>query len=288
MVSASYRCDIPAFYGDWFRARLAAGYAIAASPYGGGPYRVSLRPQDVDGFIFWTRNAGPFLPVLDALSAEGRPFMVQFTLTGYPRALESAVPAAETALAQIRGLAQHFGRRAVVWRYDPLVVSELTPPDWHLANFARLAEALKGSVDEVVFSFAQIYAKTRRNLDAAARRHGFAWQDPDEDEKRALLARLAEIAGEMGLTASLCAQPTLLSGPIRPAACIDAGRLSDLAGRPIDARRKGNRPGCDCHESRDIGAYDACAQGCVYCYAVSSQARAKARIKAHDPAAERL
>jgi hypothetical protein len=261
---------------------------MAANPYGGPAYRVNLRPEDVDGFVFWTRNAGPFLPVLEELSAEGRPFVVQFTLTGYPRALESAVPATETALAQIRWLAERFGRRAVVWRYDPLLVSEVTPPDWHERNFARLVGALKGSVDEVVLSFVQIYAKTRRNLDAAARRHGFAWQDPPEDEKRALIARLARIAAGGGMAASLCAQAALLSGLARAAACIDAGRLSDVAGRPITARRKGNRPGCDCHESRDIGAYDACVQGCVYCYAVSSQTRAKARIKTHDRAAERL
>lgn len=238
--------------------------------------------------MFWTRNAGPFLPVLEELSAQGRPFVVQFTLTGYPRALESAVPAAETALAQIRELADRFGRRAVVWRYDPLLTSELTPPDWHVRNFACLASALAGSVDEVVLSFAQVYAKTRRNLDAAAGRHGFAWQDPPEDEKRTLIARLAEIAAETGMAAKLCAQPSLLSGLARPAACIDAGRLSDLAGHPIGAKRKGNRPGCDCHESRDIGAYDACAQGCIYCYAVSNQVRAKARLKAHDPDAESL
>jgi len=261
---------------------------MAASPYGGPAYRVSLRPEDVDGFVFWTRNAGPFLPVLEALSAEGRPFVIQFTLTGYPRALESAVPGAEATLAQIRGLAQRFGPRAVVWRYDPLLASELTPADWHLRNFARLAQALRGSVDEVVLSFAQLYAKTRRNLDAAGRRHGFAWRDPPEDEKRDLIARLAEIAAGEGMAATLCAQPSLVSGFVRPAACIDAGRLSDVAGQPIAAKRKGNRPGCDCYESRDIGAYDACAQGCVYCYAVSSQARAKAHIKAHDAAAERL
>ena len=288
IVSASYRCDIPAFYGDWFRARLAAGYAEATNPYGGPAYRISVRPEDVDGFVFWTRNAGPFMPVLEELSSAGRPFVVQFTLTGYPRALESSVPATETALALIRRLAQRFGPRAVVWRYDPLLASELTPPDWHARNFANLAQALAGSVDEVVLSFAQIYAKTRRNLDAASRRHGFAWRDPPEDEKRALVAQLAKIAAGEGIAASLCAQPSLLSEFIRPAACVDAVRLSDVAGRPICARRKGNRSGCDCHESRDIGAYDACAQGCVYCYAVSSQARAKARIKAHDSAAERL
>ncbi len=288
IVSASYRSDIPAFYGDWFRARLAAGYVLVANPYGGAAYRVGLTRGQVDGFVFWTRNAAAFRPVLEHLAGEAYPFVVQFTLTGYPRALEAAVPATEAALAQIGVLSQHFGRRAVIWRYDPLLISDLTPAAWHVQNFARLARALVGAVDEVVLSFAQIYAKTGRNLAAAAKDHGFSWRDPADDEKRQLIARLGEIAAEEGMQATLCAQPHLLAGNVRPALCIDAVRLSDVAGRPIVAKTKGNRDGCACHESRDIGAYDSCPQGCVYCYAVSNPAKAKARLKTHDPAGERL
>lgn len=288
IVSASYRCDIPAFYGDWFRQRLAAGHVLVASPFGGPDYRIGLGRAEVDGFVFWTRNAGPFLPVLEDLAAAGYPFMVQFTVSGYPRALESAVPATEAAIDQIRTLSQRYGRRAVVWRYDPLVATSLTSPDWHARNFARLARALAPSADEVVLSFAQIYAKTRRNLAAAAASHGFTWEDPPAEQKRSLIARLAAIAADAGLAPRLCAQPELLAGAAEAARCVDAGRLSEIAGRPIAARIKGNRPGCACHESRDIGAYDACAQGCVYCYAVSSQTKAKARLKLHDPATEKL
>ena len=288
IVSASYRCDIPAFYGDWFRRRLAAGHVLVRSPFGGPAYRVGLGRAEADGFVFWTRNAGPFLPVLEELARAGYPFIIQFTITGYPRPLESAVPATEAALEQIRTISRRHGRRAVVWRYDPLLATSLTPPDWQVRNFASLARALAGSVDEVVLSFAQIYAKTKRNLAAAAERHGFHWEDPLVEEKRSLIARLAAVAAEAGLAPRLCAQPDLLAGPAEAARCVDAARLSDIAGRPIEARSKGNRPGCACHESRDIGAYDACAQGCVYCYAVSSQTKAKARTKLHDPASETL
>jgi hypothetical protein len=143
-------------------------------------------------------------------------------------------------------------------------------------------------VDEVALSFAQIYAKTGRNLAAAAKRHGFAWRDPDDEAKRRLIARLAGGAAAAGMQATVCAQPHLLAGLARPALCIDAGRLSDVAGRVIGAKPKGNREACACHESRDIGAYDSCPQGCAYCYAVRDPAKAKARLKVHDPAAERL
>lgn len=288
IVSASYRSDIPAFYGDWFRARLAAGYALVANPHGGADYRVGLSRSEVDGFIFWSRNPAAFRPVLQELADQGYPFIFQMTLTGYPRAIEPGVPESEAALALIRELSQRFGRRAAVWRYDPILVSDLMPEPWHVANFAKLAKALEGAVDEVVLSFVQVYAKTGRNLALAAKRHGFSWRDPEDDEKRGLLARLAEIAAECGMQATICAQPHLLAGRAQPARCIDAGRLSDVAGRPIAAKAKGNRAGCACHESRDIGAYDSCPQGCIYCYAVSSQAKAKARLKAHDAAGERM
>ena len=288
IVSASYRTDIPAFYGEWFQACLARGYALVASPYGGPDYRVALAPEEAEGFVFWSRNPAPFRPILDDLAAKGRPFVLQFTITGYPRALEGAVPETQSALALLVDLARRFGRRAIVWRYDPILISELTNEAWHERNFERLLGALAGSVDEVVLSFAQIYAKTARNLAAAARRHGFAWHDPEDGEKRALTARLAERAAAAGIAATVCAQPHLLAGPSRPAVCIDAARLGDIAGRPIVAKTKGNREACACHESRDIGAYDSCPQGCAYCYAVRNPTRAKARLKAHDPGAERL
>lgn len=280
IVSASYRTDIPAFHADWFRARLAAGFARVRNPYGGPPATVSLAPADIDGFVFWTRNCGSFMTALEAVAARRHPFVVQFTLTGYPRALEPFTLAADAALGQMRALRDRFGPRVAVWRYDPIVIGSLTPPDWHVANFSRLAAALAGLTDEVVTSFVQPYRKTARNLDAAAGRHGFSWRDPPPDEKRALLAELAAIAAGHGLRLTLCTQPELPE--FAAARCIDAARLAAVAGRPLTARGKGNRPGCLCAESRDIGAYDSCAQGCAYCYAVSSHATAKRRLQARD------
>ena len=287
IVSASYRTDIPAFYGDWFMKRLAAGHALVANPYGGKPYRVSLAPEDVDGFVFWTRNIGPLHDRLGEIATVA-PFMVQFTVTGYPRALEPGVIEVEAAIAQIRALSDSFGPRAAVWRYDPIVGTSCTPPDWHRENFTRLAGALRGHVDEVTISFAQIYAKTARNMDIAARGHGFAWGDPADEEKRALAGTLAEIARSHGMRLTVCSQPEHTVDGAVAAQCIDAGRLSDLAGREIKARVKGNRPGCLCSESRDIGAYDSCPQGCAYCYAVAGRDKAKRFLAAHDREAEAL
>ncbi len=282
IVSASYRTDIPAFYGPWFMRRLEAGACRVANPYGGRPYTVSLTAEAVDGFVFWTRNLRPFRASLPIV-ADNFPFVVQYTITGYPRTLDSNVVASSRAIADLRALAADFGPRVGVWRYDPIVITDATPPDWHRANFTRLAAALEGATDEAVISFAHIYAKTRRNLNAAAARGGFEWEDPTMEIKRALGADLAQIARRHGMAATLCSQEDFRGAGVGAARCIDAARLSDIASRPIEARVKGNRPDCLCHQSRDIGAYDNCAHGCVYCYAVRDPARAKQRRAAHDP-----
>ena len=279
IVSASYRTDIPAFYAKWFLARLDEGRAQAVNPYGGQRYDVPLSGPAVDGFVFWTRNIAPFRPALERLAGLDAPFAVQFTVTGYPRPLERSVADSAAAVNQIRWLADRFGARSAVWRYDPILITDLTPIDFHQDTFARLAAALAGAVDEVTVSFATVYRKTARNLDAAGRRHGFTWRDADHDEKRALLAKLAAISADHRMRLTLCTQPSLVGPEAAPAACIDAARLSDIAGRPIAAKRKGNRPGCLCAESRDIGAYDTCPHGCAYCYAVQSRDKA---VKAHS------
>ena len=300
IVSASYRTDIPAFYGAWFRERLAAGCAEVRNPYGGPPYRVDLTPQGAAGFVFWTRNAAPFSETLTGLAADRRPFAVQYTVLGYPRALDAAVPAPDQAVATIHRLCEQFGPRAVVWRYDPILFSDLTPVDWHLNSFASLASALAGAVDEVTISFAEIYAKTARNLRVAARAHRFDWHDPGIETKSALVMDLAAIAATHGMALTLCTQPKLVEtlshfapegvpDRITPkaAVCVDTERLSAVAVRfgtpPVAGRTKGNRPGCHCAESRDIGAYDTCPHGCVYCYAVRNRAIARAAYKAHKP-----
>jgi hypothetical protein len=283
IVSASYRTDIPAFYGRWFLRRLEAGFCRVASPYGGGDYEVSLRPGEVDGFVLWTRNLRPLLAALDRVR-QVAPFVVQFTLTGYPRSLENSVIGADDAVAQLREVRRRFGPRAAVWRYDPVVFTDALDAATHAASFVRLTQVLAGTTDEVVLSVMHPYRKTARNLDRA----DLAWRDPPTEEKRALLLRLAGIAREAGLRPTLCSQPELLGPGLDEARCIDAARLSDIGQQAVAAPIAGNRPGCCCARSRDIGAYDTCPHGCVYCYAVRDRDRAVANFRAHDPASATL
>ncbi|MBK8907943.1 MAG: DUF1848 domain-containing protein [Rhodospirillales bacterium] len=285
IISASYKTDIPAFYADWFLERLRAGCVRVVNPYGGPVQTVSLARDAVSGFVFWTRNARPFRTALAAVAGRGDAFVVQYTITGYPRTLDAGTIATGRAIDDLRHLAATYGSKTVVWRYDPIVATSLTPFPWHEATFDGLCRELEGAVDEVVVSFAHIYRKTARNMAAAARVHGFDWWDPPVEEKQDLLVRLKSIAHRHGIALTLCGQPECAVAGVAEARCIDAERLAAVAGHPLEAVRKPHRPRCGCWASKDIGAYDTCPHGCVYCYAVSNRTRAKERHRRHDPTA---
>ncbi len=184
IVSASYRTDIPTFYGEWFHNRLRAGYCKTVNPYSDRVMRVSLRPEEVDGFVFWTKNVGPFLDRLAEVHSLGVPFVVQHTINAYPRILEQSVVDAGRAVLHLRQIAEKYGPRVCVWRYDTILSTTLTTRDFHLDTFARLAKSLEGATDEVVISFAHVYRKTLRNLNHAAHDCGFKWTDPGPEWKQ--------------------------------------------------------------------------------------------------------
>ncbi|HEX6798233.1 MAG TPA: DUF1848 domain-containing protein [Ktedonobacterales bacterium] len=295
IISASYKTDIPAFYGEWFMNRLRVGWCQMVNPHGRQVYTVNLgREPDgagregVEGIVFWTKNVGPFAKHLAEVRDRGYPFVVQHTVNGYPRELEARVADYPRIVAAVREVASEYGPRAVVWRYDPILFTSLTPLEWHVEHFGALAAQLTGATREVVISFAQVYQKTRRNLDAAARAEGFDWSlheataypdDPDDDRARNLVAYLASIAREQGMRLSVCAQERfVIPGVAEAARCIDA---TWFGGEYV---RHGNRKECACSASRDIGAYDTCPHGCVYCYAVRDRPLALARYRQHDPA----
>ena len=268
--------------------RLRAGYCTAVNPYSGRPYRVSLSRADAHGIVFFSKNMAPFMRSLDEVDSMGYPFVVHYTINGYPRQLERSVVVAVRSAGHVREIARRYGPRAAVWRYDTILFTSLTPLAFHLENFERLARSMRGSTDEVVVSFAQLYLKTRRNMDIAAGKHGFTWWDPPPDEKLSLLKELCAVAADNSMGLSVCGQLEYAVPPAKDAVCIDSFRLSYVAGYPIKASRKSHRKACSCHESRDIGQYDTCPHGCVYCYGTRDLTAARARYSLHDPEGEFL
>ncbi|MDH7578567.1 MAG: DUF1848 family protein [Bacillota bacterium] len=128
IVSVSRRTDIPAFYGDWFLEQVRRGETAVLHPYRREKLLVSLKPEDVAAFVFWSKNYAPFFKHLEELERRGYNFVLFFTITGLPRALEPRVPAPAGTLATFKALSGRYSPERVLWRYDPIVLSNFTPP----------------------------------------------------------------------------------------------------------------------------------------------------------------
>lgn len=165
IISASRATDIPAFYIDWFFRRLAKGYVRWRNPFSGQDSYVSFR--NTRFIVFWSKNPAPLIPYLPMLKERGIGCYVQFTLNDYEaERLEPNVPPLMQRIDTFRRLADALGIGGVVWRFDPLVLTDKITIDSLLEKIAHIADALVGYTEKLVFSFADIesYKKVSRNL----------------------------------------------------------------------------------------------------------------------------
>ena len=287
IISASRRTDIPAFYGEWFMNRVRAGWCLVPNPFNMGRMsRVSLHTTDVDALVFWSKDPAPFLPHLDELDDLGYRYYFLFTLNAYPAALEPNVPPLGERLETFRTLSRRLGPQRVVWRYDPIIISSMTGPDFHKDRFAAIAGELRGATHRVVVSFVDFYRKTDRHL-SQLEREGFHFNREPVSAPvfTDLLRDLASIAVENGMEITSCAEDTDFSeSGVSPGRCIDERLLNSLWGLDLGYEKDaGQRPPCLCMISRDIGVNDTCLHGCPYCYATRSDSIARRRFSEHDP-----
>jgi hypothetical protein len=284
IISASRRSDIAAFYSRWFLRRLEEGYCEWIHPFTGKLERVSLLPEDCLSIVFWTRNPAPLFPALGDLEASGHFPCFHFTVTGYPKPLESHNPGLNLSLRRLRELAERVGPESIIWRYDPIVVSSLTPVAFHIEHFASMAQRLEGAIRRVYFSFVDYYGKTRQNFERLSREHGVSFLEPDALERENLALRLRDIAARHGMTLHACCEDELVGEGVEKGRCIDLEAIRRLRPDVLEQlKRRPTREHCGCTESVDIGAYDTCAFGCSYCYATTSREAALARLREHDP-----
>lgn len=293
IISASRRTDLPAFYATWFMHRVRAGFCLVPNPFNVHQVSsVSLRPEDVDAFVFWTRNPRPLLPALDELDARGYRYYFQFTILDNPRQLDPHTPPVAGAVATFRRLADRIGPERVIWRYDPIVLSSITDARFHQERYAWIAAQLRGYTTRSVISVVDDYRKAARRLQALATQGVVFPKQPPEmlPEFAEVMRTLVAAAQQNGMEIMSCAEEIDLTGyGVRPGKCIDDELLARILGRPLDLRKDpGQRTACGCVASRDIGMYDSCLFGCQYCYATSSFTRAAANYAAHDPAAPSL
>lgn len=278
IISASRRTDIPNYYSEWFYQQIKEGFCYVRNPM--NPHqvsRISLSPDVVDGIVFWTKNPEPMMDRLKELQAY--PYYFQFTLTGYGKDLERGIPHKKNDMIPIfQRLSGMLGSRRVVWRYDPILFTERYTPDYHRNAFATIAGALRGYTDQCVISFVDIYRKNKKNMEHI---HASAVCD---GEFREFVRYLSETAQNNGMKITACAEHMDLSDlGIGASACIDKERIEEISGFRIKARKdKNQRPECGCMESVEIGAYDTCKNGCLYCYANTSSEKVRQTCQAYD------
>jgi hypothetical protein len=285
VISASRRTDVPAFHAEWVLGRFRAGFADVAAPFGKGVFRTSLDPQDCLAVVFWTKDAAPLVPHLDELFRAGHCFTFLYTINNYPPVLEPHVPGLDHTLGVVKALVQRFGAPVFRWRYDTIVLTEEMDRKWHIKNFTELCRLLSGLAREGIFSFCDYYRKTVRNIEQSVP----SYYRPTEAESFEMAREMALVAKEWGITLASCAHDFLLSPDVAKARCIDPDHLSAVVDSPerkaalTTLKFSPTRKECGCAHSKDIGAYDTCGHGCVYCYANSNPALAQRNLHALRP-----
>lgn len=165
IISASRSTDIPAFYAEWFVNRLKVGYCVWYNPFNQQPIYVSFKNCKV--VVFWTKNPKPLIPLLNVLDERGIHYYFQFTLNDYEKeGFEPNVPTLEKRIEIFKEISQFIGKEKVIWRFDPIIVTQQLSPREILKRIWNIGNQLKGYSDNLVFSFIDIntYRKVQRNL----------------------------------------------------------------------------------------------------------------------------
>lgn len=279
IISASRRTDIPAFYSRWFLNRIREKYVLVRNPYNPKAIsKISLAPEVIDCLVFWTKNPAPMIGRLDQL--QDYSYYFQFTLNPYGPEIETHLPPLATRLDTFKRLSDKIGKQRVIWRYDPIFTNGNYTTAFHQENFARMAEALKDHTESCMLGFIDLY----RHIRSVASRVGILPLSPEEIMKTAVSFK--ETADHYGIRLNTCTAKIDLSELNIPGrACIDSQTIEQVTGYPITAKRdKNQRELCRCTESIDIGAYDSCLNGCLYCYAVKEKAEMLLhRTHQHNP-----
>ena len=279
ILSVSRRTDIPAFYTPWLMNRIREGYVLVRNPMNYHQVsKVSISPDVIDCIAFWTKNPAPLLPYLEEIGCR-YPFYFQFTLNAYGREVEPGLPPFEKRVESFRRLSEAVGPKRVIWRYDPVLLSDRYTAAWHTEQFAKAAKALRGSAERCVISFVDMYEKVKKNLT------GLNARECGDDEMIRLSAAFSETAKENGFVLQTCAEKAdLLKYGIVHGCCVDADLISEITGWKIKAKKDPNqRSECGCVESIDVGQYNTCRHGCRYCYATFNPQSVETFSARHDP-----
>ena len=305
IISASRSTDIPTFYADWFVERWKAGYVKWKNPFNGVPLYVSFKKARA--VIFWTKNPRPMFKHLDFLNEQVKNYYFQFSLNDYDaEGYEEKVPSVEARIKTFIELSNKIGKDRVVWRFDPLLMTEDIGVNELLMRVEKIGDQLYPYTNKLVFSFADIgiYKKVQSNL----KKNHINYNEFTEEDMIQFAKGLKTLNSGWGLELATCAEKFDLNKyGISHNKCIDDDLLIKLFSKDKELMQflgvsfeaptifepnhtivrtkkiddKGQREACGCIMSKDIGEYNTCPHGCVYCYANSSKENALMNYKNH-------
>ncbi|NLC44575.1 MAG: DUF1848 domain-containing protein [Clostridiales bacterium] len=281
ILSVSRRTDIPAYYSEWFVNRLQSGFVLTRNPMNHAQIsKIELSPDIVECIVFWTKDPLNMLDKLDFIDELGYKYYFQFTLTPYDRSVEMRLRDKEEIINTFCDLSEKIGKDRVLWRYDPIILNDKFDFAYHKEQFSKLSSMLAGYTRQCTISFVDLYPKLKTNILREIR----------EDEMIEVGKMFSSIANDFNIIVKACSENSILHKcGIEQANCIDKYLLESICGCSLDIKRdKNQRDSCGCYESIDIGSYNTCKNGCVYCYANYSDISVINNCKRHNPYGELL
>lgn len=327
LISASRSTDIPAFYAKWFINRLTIGYAVWYNPFNQKPMYVSFK--NCKAIVFWTKNPKPLIPYMSELDIRGINYYFQYTLNDYEKEeFEPNIPELPARIETFKNLSNLIGKEKVIWRFDPLILTNKVTPRELLTRIWYIGNELKGYTDKLVFSFVDVkaYRKVQNNLIKETKsftKENLDIAEPSQEQITEIIEGLVKIREAWkkdgwNISMATCTEEVDLNKYcIEHNCCIDGelmkrifskdkdlvyyltyGKLpeNNLFGdadikthlKPVNLKDKGQRKICGCIVSKDIGMYNTCSHNCVYCYANTSRKVVRANQNLYNEENESL
>ncbi len=277
ILNTGARTDTVQYYSEWLLNRFSEGYVLTRNPmFPNKVLRYELTPDKIDAVLFCSKNYAPILPRLREITDKYRTYFY-YTITAYGKDVEPNVPDIDTSIEMLMRLCKIVGKRRIAWRYDPILLTDKYTIDRHFETFESMAKRLAPCIDRCIFSFVETYKKLNINMPEII--------PFTRDDRLRLAEGLGAIAEKYGIFIQTCGTDMDYSSyGIHSSGCATLkilGRANNCEFRNI--KHIGMREGCHCVESRDVGAYDTCPNGCKYCYANYNADNVRKNIKKHDP-----
>lgn len=277
IISASRSTDIPGCYADWFIKRfIDHGHIVWFNPFNQAPNYISFKKTRA--IIFWTKNPQPLMPKLSLLDERDIGYYFQFTLNDYEDLnYEPNIPSLDERIMDFKELSRSIGKERVIWRFDPLLLSDKLDFDSLMKRVEYIGDKLHNYTNRLVFSFVDL--KIYRKLTTPSKKYNL--QELSDSDVLEVARRLSEKNKRWGLELFTCGESISLdSYSIKKGKCIDGDLLLKLFPhdqalltflKKNNKKDPGQREACGCIPSKDIGEYNTCPHLCVYCYANCSR-----------------